>query len=294
MFNAEQLKMLVFSAELGSFSAAARKLGKAQSAVSQGIANLEIDLDCQLFDRRGRSPVLTDAGRRLLPYAQATLGMAAGLQQAAQALASGHEEQLVLAIDEALMMPGMERILAAFAEQFPATELELQTVPSPDMRGWIQQGAADIGLMFADLEMPQELSLCYLGSVPFLVVAAEEHPLAALESVDLDACQRHRQLLVRGFDGAGLSHFPPMSAQIWWTNTFYLMRTLVLQGLGWAYLPEHLARREIRQGRLVVLPVEFDHRPWRAPVERIMLKHREPGPALAWLSQELQNLFEDR
>lgn len=44
MYNIEQLKMLVLCAELGSFSACARNLGKVQSAVSQGIANFEINL----------------------------------------------------------------------------------------------------------------------------------------------------------------------------------------------------------------------------------------------------------
>ena len=48
MYNIEQLRMFVEAVEQGSFSASARKLGKVQSAVSQGINNLEIDLNIQL------------------------------------------------------------------------------------------------------------------------------------------------------------------------------------------------------------------------------------------------------
>ncbi len=73
MYNLEQLQMFVETAHLGSFSACARKLGKVQSAVSQGIANLEIDLDRSLFDRSTRKPSLTLAGERLFSYAQAIL-----------------------------------------------------------------------------------------------------------------------------------------------------------------------------------------------------------------------------
>lgn len=57
--NLQQLETLLMVVNTGSFSAAARKLGKAQSAVSTAISDLEIDLDLQLFDRSGRYPVLT-------------------------------------------------------------------------------------------------------------------------------------------------------------------------------------------------------------------------------------------
>lgn len=49
-FSIEQLQAFVASAEQGSFSAAARHLGKAQSVVSAAIANLEADLNLSLFD----------------------------------------------------------------------------------------------------------------------------------------------------------------------------------------------------------------------------------------------------
>lgn len=69
----EALVAFAEAAQLGSFTAAAKKLGKRQSTVSEAIANLEIDLGVQLFDRSTRSPTLTDAGRALLPHVQRTL-----------------------------------------------------------------------------------------------------------------------------------------------------------------------------------------------------------------------------
>src|SRR5258707_3323430 len=62
----------------GSFSAAARRLGRVPSAVSMAIAQLEAELDLQLFDRSGRGPRPTAAARALEP--QAPL-LAAQLQQ---------------------------------------------------------------------------------------------------------------------------------------------------------------------------------------------------------------------
>ncbi|AOW48278.1 hypothetical protein A4R89_01350 [Acetobacter ascendens] len=58
----EQLEAFVATADAGSFSAAARRLGRAQSAISTHVANLEVDLGLELFLRTGRTPVLTPEG----------------------------------------------------------------------------------------------------------------------------------------------------------------------------------------------------------------------------------------
>lgn len=68
-------KLLAFStlARVGSFTLAARELFITQSAVSHAIKSLELELDCRLFDRLGRSVKLTPAGRHLLERAERIL-----------------------------------------------------------------------------------------------------------------------------------------------------------------------------------------------------------------------------
>ncbi|MDP3309728.1 MAG: LysR family transcriptional regulator, partial [Polaromonas sp.] len=66
----EALTAFAEAATLGSFSAAARKLGKSQSTISSAIANLEIDLGLSLFDRSSRKPALTEHGRVMLGKVQ--------------------------------------------------------------------------------------------------------------------------------------------------------------------------------------------------------------------------------
>ena len=61
----DQLHMLAAVAECGSFSAAARKLNRVQSAVSQSIQSLEDALEVKLFDRSHKLPRLTDAGEAI-------------------------------------------------------------------------------------------------------------------------------------------------------------------------------------------------------------------------------------
>jgi DNA-binding transcriptional ArsR family regulator len=77
------------AAELGSFSAAARRLGKSQSTISEAIANLEIDLGVSLFERSGRQPVLTQAGQQLLSHARQLLDAGDALSRVAGLLGAG-------------------------------------------------------------------------------------------------------------------------------------------------------------------------------------------------------------
>ena len=97
-FAADQIPLFLAVLDAGSFSAAARKLGRVPSAVSMAIAQLEAELDLQLFDRRGREPVPTAAARALEPQARLLAEQLQQLNWQAQALHEGLEERLTLAI----------------------------------------------------------------------------------------------------------------------------------------------------------------------------------------------------
>ncbi len=291
MYSLEQLRIFVAAAEQGSFSAAARRLGKAQSAVSQAIANLEIDWGVELFDRRSRKPALTPKGASLLAHAKVVLNQARGLEVAAAAMEQDQEPTLTLALDEALMVPAIEPVLAAFAERFPATSLALHAVASPDVLALVAEGRAQMGLMFTALTFHEAIDSTYLGDLPFVVVASPHHPLARLDSVTLADLCLYRQLMVKGFDGRGLEQVPPISAQLWWGNNLFLLKELARQGLGWSYVPQHLITQEVAAGTLVTLPVVFDHQPWRAPVDRVLPRGARPGPALSWLKEAVSGCY---
>ena len=62
----DQMRMLTAVADEGSFSAAARRLGRVQSAVSQGIQAMETSLGLTLFDRSQRTPALTESGQAIV------------------------------------------------------------------------------------------------------------------------------------------------------------------------------------------------------------------------------------
>ena len=72
----DHLRVLVSIVDKGSFSAAGRQLGRAQSAISQSIAVLEETQGVVLFDRKGYRPVLTAAGQVLVEHARFVLATA--------------------------------------------------------------------------------------------------------------------------------------------------------------------------------------------------------------------------
>ncbi len=118
----EQLEAFVTSADHGSFSAAARYLRKAQSAVSVLVSSLEDDLDVKLFSRASRNPVLTEAGARLLPEARLLLARREHLISVARNFGDHVESRLVVAIDELYPEPAIATLFAAFAQEFPHVE----------------------------------------------------------------------------------------------------------------------------------------------------------------------------
>src|SRR5947199_7901690 len=90
----DQMRVLVAIAESGSFSAAARRLGRVQSAISQSVQSLESALGISLFDRDGKTPKLTEAGRIILDGARHLVGGAETLRARAESIAADVEPHL--------------------------------------------------------------------------------------------------------------------------------------------------------------------------------------------------------
>ena len=85
----DQLRTFIAAADEGSFSAAGRKLRRAQSVVSQTLANLEQQVGFPLFERTGRYPQLTEAGKALLADARAAADSTDGFKAKARTLEEG-------------------------------------------------------------------------------------------------------------------------------------------------------------------------------------------------------------
>src|SRR6266446_7425931 len=105
----DQLRGFIAAVDEGSFSAAARKLRRAQSAVSELVSSLEDQMGVMFFDRSGRYPKLTSEGAVLLADAK---GVVAGLdfmKARAKGIAAGLEPELSVVVDVCFPMAAITR-----------------------------------------------------------------------------------------------------------------------------------------------------------------------------------------
>ena len=284
----ESLQWLVVVAERGSFSAAARVLGKAQSAVSTAMANLESDLGLTLFDRSGRLPRLTLAGERMVAEARALLTQQGQLQAVAAELAAGVEARLTLAIDDGSLLPWLAPVLEQLAGRYPSLELELLFPMMEDLDEMLLSGRAQLGVGYQGMTTPAALARFGLGQMAMPLVVAPGHPLAQMAAPALADLARYRQLLVTGRQpGVERERFR-LSTTIWWAEGDLSVLELVKRGLGWASVPAFLLTDALARGEVVRLPDAALPPIPALPIELLWPSARALGPAAQWLRQALQ------
>ncbi|WP_313251862.1 LysR family transcriptional regulator, partial [Stenotrophomonas indicatrix] len=194
-YSPESLQAFVEAAALGSFSAAARRLRKTQSTVSTAIAHLEADLGMVLFDRSGRYPQLTDAGRQVLGHAQEILAADARLQQLSVRLSAPVEPRLTVVFSDVYQLDPAQRVLQRFAEAFPEIELEWLDAEGRDVLELVDAGRAGLGLLPRQAQYPDALVAQPLAHHSELAVyVASEHPLAQAGVRAAAQLARHRQV----------------------------------------------------------------------------------------------------
>ena len=282
-WNLEQMRLFVSVAEQRSFSAVARDMHRAQSAVSNAIAMLESDLGVCLFDRSsGRQPRLTEAGAALLEEARELLRHCERIDGRAMALMRGQEAQLRVAHDEAMPYQPVLDSLEALAERFPTLEVQLASGAQGDVARKLLERRADLGLLFHHEQMPGALERRGLGGVEMVTVCAVGHPLASETSVTRQQLARHRQLLIAP-QQSGYPGGEQLSPQVWRADSFYVMAELLMRGLGWAWLPRHVVQYPTYQGQMKELVSE-----WAPPplvVEMVWRRDEPLGPAAQWLAE---------
>lgn len=286
-YSLDQLEMFTIVVRTGSFSAAARSLGKTQSTVSTAIANLEVDLGVELFDRSRKLPVLSAAGGQLLNQAELVLERCLDLEAHAQALVDVTETQLKLAIEvpyTTLMAP-----LADFAARFPYVDLNIRHSFDGDVSGLVQRGEVAFGIAFAQLGYPSELGFSQLGKLILVHVARHDHPLAALAKIDFVELRAHRRLAFSAHNHRLPSTEYLESTQCWQAENYQALLEMTRAGLGWTTLPRQLILRELEAGELVELPLTaYPHTDWVVGVDLVWPKSHRLGKAGVWLLQRLQ------
>src|SRR5438105_5437069 len=175
----DQLRTFIAAAEEGSFSAAGRKLRRAQSVVSQTLANLEGQINMPLFDRSGRYPQLTEEGKALLNEARTVVHGMDAFKARARTLFEGLEPELSVAIDVMFPMASLTDAVGSSRNQFQNTPMRLYVEALGAVVQPVLDGVCRIGVIGSMPAVPEGLDAEKLLEVPMTTVVAPSHPLAA-------------------------------------------------------------------------------------------------------------------
>ncbi|WP_395824319.1 LysR family transcriptional regulator [Collimonas sp.] len=278
----ENLFMFVEAAAQGSFSAAARKLGKQQSTVSEAIADLEIDLGLPLFDRSTRRPTLTDQGRAMLLQAQQVIEASDRLERSAHRLAGGLEPQLTLVLSDTYQSDRFELILTSFEQRYPELELECMIAERNDVVSLVQEGRANLGLVAAQPDYPPDIGF---ESVPdqsaIGLYVGKQHPLAQARQITSEMLHSTRELRLSTYADDAVRR---RSGKCWTASSYLLLLEMTELGFGWAELPHWLAKRFAANS---LLELHVGGWPKNIQVDAVWSRRRGLGPAGSWLLDTL-------
>jgi len=290
----DQLSILLAIVDTGSFAGAARKLGRAVSAISYGIGNLEAQLGLSLFDREGtRRPKLTVAGRAVLAEARAAALVIDGLRAKVKGLLDGLEAEVDLAVDVMLPAERLGRVLRAFAAEYPTVQLRLHVEALGAVTAMVLDGQAGIGLSGPLSAGVPGIESRLAGSVPMVPVAAPDHPLGRMAEIPPGAGRDHIQLVLtdrsRFTEG---QDFSVMSPKTWRLADLGAKHALLREGIGWGNMPLPMIEPDQVAGTLVRLHMP-DHQGGTYRFAGIWCRATPPGPAASWLLDQFVTLAED-
>lgn len=291
MANLDQLQAFVAAANEGSFSAAARLLGKAQSAVSTSIINLEIDSGVELFDRSSRNPALTASGRILLKYAKSVLRGAEDFQAQATSISGGLETKLGIAIEQGIFVHSLMDLFSELGKRFPHLEVELFDSGPNEVAELLKAGRADIGIMIERESYPRGFHFRGIGHSQDIPVCSCDHPLARVVTVSYLDLSQHRQLITRNPLSEDTDYLKGQkSPNVWIGESPYLILDFVLSGLGWSELPWTVVNEKLESGELVRMKYEFQQSRILRGVDLVWTAQRALGISGLWLMNKLLKL----
>jgi DNA-binding transcriptional LysR family regulator len=254
-----QLEVFLAVAREGSFSRAADKLYRTQSAVSQAIRKLEVEIGEALFDRSSRGGLLTDAGRVLQEYAERLLNLRDNAKEALSELRELQKGRLVVSANEFTALY-LLRVLAEFGRLHPAIRIMVQRSLGSQIPDDVLRHKCEFGVLTYDPQDP-ELASVVVYSDELTFVVPPQHPLARESRVSIRqlgaesfvahiVSSPYREKVIQAFK----KYKTPLHMGVE-LPTLQAIKRFVAMGNGVAFLPEISVEDEIARGDLIRIPV---------------------------------------
>jgi DNA-binding transcriptional LysR family regulator len=227
--------------DAGGFSRAAERLDLSQSAVSQAIANLEHRLGAVLL-RRGNPPQLTEAGIRMLRFAETVLNEERETLADIAQIKSGARSTLSLALSPAANARYGVALLKDFSERNPLTRFKVVVAPSREIVYGVSDGRWELGFGPFQHSMPEYFAFhpCFAETRHLMI--AVDHPQRTELRRDPQAVLRTLPLVTSYLDD--LARRPSGDrlrnafASVWEVSHMELRLALVAEGKGVTYVSD--------------------------------------------------------
>ncbi|WP_018609592.1 LysR family transcriptional regulator [Uliginosibacterium gangwonense] len=248
----EQWFVLQTVVDEGSFTRAAERLNRSQSAVSYALNALQERLGMELLQIVGRKAELTEAGRLMLAQAQPLLASFRQLEFRAHGLKAGVRANLALIVDTVFPKSVLFAALRAFQQAYPQVQVHVTEVLRTESEQLLAQQEADLYIVALKQEAARMGN--FLMNMDFVAVAHPDHPLHGLEG-PLTAAQLEQYPLVAMADRAQQRTEMRHKRALWSFTTIEAAIEAVCHGVGYGWLP--LARIEslLARGELKRLPM---------------------------------------
>ena len=291
----DQVRVLLSVVEHASFSGSARALNRAQSAVTHAVQRLEAQLGVPLFDRSGYRPVLTEAGRALLPRARRVAEEADGLRAQAHGIAGGLEPELTLVVEAMFPMPLLVEALGGFSRRFPTVTTRLYVEALGAASSLVLDGTCTLGLLPDFFSESDALSRRPLLPVALTPVAAPGHPLSqVVGSIPLELLRAHVQLVLTDRSHlTGNRDHGVLSSRTWRLGDLGAKHAMLRAGLGWGNMPLHMVEDDLLRGTLRSIRPVGGEAGGKLAMEAVWRSAQPPGPAATWMVERLVMLTQE-
>ena len=245
-------------ATLMNFNRSAKVLHFSQSTVSAQIKGLENELGTLLFKRIGKSIQLTEAGAKMLSYADRLLA----IREEALADLAGRNKisgLLTVRMPQTVATHYLPGILRKYQPRFPGIRLDITSCALHSLEHELRIGMVDLAFLFADTIGAKNLESELLRIEPLVVVAHPRHGLAARKRVDYKALDGQVLLLPKSdcgyrmiFEQALVAEkvIPATTVEM---NSMEAIKQAVMSGVGVTVIPEVAVRADLEQGRMAKL-----------------------------------------
>ena len=261
-----QLETFLKIAEMNSFSSAANELGYAQSTVTMQIKQLEEELGCALFERLGKTIILTSAGERLVEYAERILQ----LEREIHSEVPESDEPagtLKIGVSESLCYNRFPEILMGFKKRYPRVDIRISFVMHDTFPELLKKGELDLVYTLNPRIEDPNLTLVHEKREFLGFYVSPNHELAKRKKInerDLDKASMlltshncsFRTLFLSDMKQHELS--PDIVLE---TSSKEILKAFAANGHGVALMPEMTVGPELKSGRLVRLNWDGDDLP---------------------------------